>query len=172
LFKNSVNTCFSALTETQKSLKCTLLNAGIAQLVERNLAKVEVASSSLVSRSTFILNVGVLNHQFKTSFKYLKLKKLNGECSHAFAVLISALCIITAVVVLHAYGAIAKRLCRGLQSLLARFDSGSRLHLIKPCCFLSATKYFFTFLVHVPMYKPMYNSTITKKLVHYPINAN
>jgi hypothetical protein len=28
-----------------------LLNAGIAQLVERNLAKVEVASSSLVSRS-------------------------------------------------------------------------------------------------------------------------
>jgi hypothetical protein len=30
---------------------CTL--AGIAQLVERNLAKVEVASSNLVSRSTF-----------------------------------------------------------------------------------------------------------------------
>ena len=30
-------------------------NAGIAQLVERNLAKVEVASSSLVSRSTIIL---------------------------------------------------------------------------------------------------------------------
>ncbi len=29
------------------------LNAGIAQLVERNLAKVEVASSSLVSRSIF-----------------------------------------------------------------------------------------------------------------------
>ena len=28
-------------------------NAGIAQLVERNLAKVEVASSSLVSRSKF-----------------------------------------------------------------------------------------------------------------------
>ena len=29
------------------------LDAGIAQLVERNLAKVEVASSSLVSRSKF-----------------------------------------------------------------------------------------------------------------------
>jgi hypothetical protein len=28
-------------------------SAGIAQLVERNLAKVEVASSSLVSRSSF-----------------------------------------------------------------------------------------------------------------------
>jgi hypothetical protein len=33
------------------SLKIRPLNAGIAQLVERNLAKVEVASSSLVSRS-------------------------------------------------------------------------------------------------------------------------
>jgi len=32
---------------------CTL--AGIAQLVERNLAKVEVASSNLVSRSSFKL---------------------------------------------------------------------------------------------------------------------
>jgi hypothetical protein len=30
-----------------------LLNAGVAQLVERNLAKVEVASSRLVSRSKF-----------------------------------------------------------------------------------------------------------------------
>ena len=30
-----------------------LLNAGVAQLVERNLAKVEVASSRLVSRSRF-----------------------------------------------------------------------------------------------------------------------
>ncbi len=29
------------------------MNAGIAQLVERNLAKVEVASSRLVSRSKF-----------------------------------------------------------------------------------------------------------------------
>jgi hypothetical protein len=32
-------------------------NAGIAQLVERDLAKVEVASSSLVSRSRFVLMV-------------------------------------------------------------------------------------------------------------------
>ena len=32
--------------------------AGIAQLVERNLAKVEVASSSLVSRSTLNLRLG------------------------------------------------------------------------------------------------------------------
>ena len=35
----------------------TIINkrAGIAQLVERNLAKVEVASSNLVSRSTFLV---------------------------------------------------------------------------------------------------------------------
>jgi hypothetical protein len=33
-------------------------DAGIAQLVERNLAKVEVASSSLVSRSRFNGNPG------------------------------------------------------------------------------------------------------------------
>ena len=33
------------------------IGAGIAQLVERNLAKVEVASSNLVSRSNFYFNV-------------------------------------------------------------------------------------------------------------------
>ena len=31
------------------------LDAGVAQLVERNLAKVEVASSRLVSRSKFLI---------------------------------------------------------------------------------------------------------------------
>jgi hypothetical protein len=34
-------------------MNIALPNAGIAQLVERNLAKVEVASSRLVSRSNF-----------------------------------------------------------------------------------------------------------------------
>jgi hypothetical protein len=53
----NVNSYVSALTPAQKSLKCSLLNAGIAQLVERNLAKVEVASSSPVSRSKFSLDV-------------------------------------------------------------------------------------------------------------------
>ena len=56
-------------------------NAGIAQLVEHNLAKVRVASSSLVSRS----------------------KDSGG-------------------------GALAKRLCSGLQIRLVQFDSGTRLH--------------------------------------------
>ena len=36
-----------------------LLKAGVAQLVERNLAKVEVASSRLVSRSRFSRNLFV-----------------------------------------------------------------------------------------------------------------
>ena len=35
---------------------CALFDAGIAQLVERNLAKVEVASSSLVSRSSSFID--------------------------------------------------------------------------------------------------------------------
>lgn len=65
-------------------------------MVERNLAKVEVASSRLVSRSSII----------KT-----------GKAV-AFPVLVSA-----------SNGAIAKRLCRGLQSRLGRFDSGSRLQI-------------------------------------------
>src|SRR5437660_12396185 len=37
---------------------CSPSDAGIAQLVERNLAKVEVASSRLVSRSIFLAPVG------------------------------------------------------------------------------------------------------------------
>ncbi len=37
------------------SIECAALNAGIAQLVEHNLAKVGVASSNLVSRSSFVL---------------------------------------------------------------------------------------------------------------------
>jgi hypothetical protein len=44
-----------ALTASGLPMKIAALenDAGIAQLVERNLAKVEVASSSLVSRSSF-----------------------------------------------------------------------------------------------------------------------
>jgi hypothetical protein len=57
------------LTARRESLKCTSLYAGIAQLVERNLAKVEVASSRLVSRSSI---------------------KKTGK-AHAFPVLVSSL---------------------------------------------------------------------------------
>jgi hypothetical protein len=65
--------------------------AGIAQLVERNLAKVEVESSRLFSRSKF----------------------QKGKLKLPFFVKVD--------------GAIANRLCNGLQIRLAQFDSGSRL---------------------------------------------
>jgi len=71
-------------------------HAGIAQLVERNLAKVEVASSSLVSRSRF--QKGSRGFPFLSEFPF--------EVP---------------------LGAIAKRLCSGLQIRVAQFDSGSRL---------------------------------------------
>ena len=58
-------------------------------MVERNLAKVEVESSRLFSRSTF-----KGKHQ---AFPYF-------------------------------YGALAKRLCPGLQIRSAQFDSGTHLH--------------------------------------------
>ena len=75
------------------------LNAGIAQLVERNLAKVEVASSSLVSRSIF----------------------KEPPCSYGQTKL--NFCLI------EFFGAIAKRFCNGLQIRRAQFDSGSRLQV-------------------------------------------
>ena len=69
------------------------IDAGIAQLVERNLAKVEVASSSLVSRS----------------------RHVQGKPTRLpFSVSASP-------------GAVAKRLCSGLQIRPAQFDSGPRL---------------------------------------------
>ncbi len=69
-------------------------NAGIAQLVERNLAKVEVGSSNLLSRSRSPGKTVERNQPF-SPFSYS--------------------------------GAVAKRLCRGLQILVGRFDSAPRL---------------------------------------------
>jgi hypothetical protein len=65
-------------------------------LVERNLAKVEVASSSLVSRSS-----SAEKGKLRLPFFVAEFRRRDG--------------------------AIAKRLCNGLQIRLARFDSGSRL---------------------------------------------
>jgi hypothetical protein len=101
--QNQYKSLSLALTPFEKSLKCSLLNAGIAQLVERNLAKVEVASSSLVSRSKQLKKESICK-----SLSFFNLKA-PYHWKHK--------------------GAIAKRLCRGLQSRLGRFDSGSRLHL-------------------------------------------
>ncbi len=86
-----------------------MTHAGIAQLVERNLAKVEVASSSLVSRS----KIRQGKHTMLPFFV-----KVNG--------------------------AIAKRLCTGLQIRLAQFYSGSRLHQIKA----TASRQLFFFRLH------------------------
>ena len=72
-------------------------HAGIAQLVERNLAKVEVASSRLVSRSSFARN--------KNFQKPTNLLRTPSR------------------------GAVAKRLCTGLQIRVGRFDSGPRLQI-------------------------------------------
>jgi hypothetical protein len=80
--------------------------AGIAQLVERNLAKVEVASSNLVSRSKHVKNSLFFRIMGSNSFPFLSV--ING------------------------FGAIAKRLCNGLQIRLAQFDSGSRLQTNTP----------------------------------------
>jgi hypothetical protein len=70
-----------------------LFDAAVAQLVERNLAKVEVESSRLFCRSSFT----------KETYRRVCIKK------HFL------------------HGAIAKRLCTGLQIRVGRFDSGSRL---------------------------------------------
>jgi hypothetical protein len=74
-------------------------SAGIAQLVERNLAKVEVASSSLVSRSNF------KDHSIERG----------ARCSQSNA--------------RKSYGAVAEWLCTGLQIRERRFDSDPRLQL-------------------------------------------
>ncbi len=70
-------------------------DAGVAQLVERNLAKVEVESSRLFSRSI---------QRFSS-----------GSAFFRFCILFD--------------GRIAKWLCSGLQSRRRRFDSVSCLHL-------------------------------------------
>jgi small-conductance mechanosensitive channel len=74
--------------------------AGIAQLVERNLAKVEVASSNLVSRSS---------HSKREACASLFCPVYRPDDRFQ--------------------GAVAKRLCTGLQIRVGRFDSGPRLVL-------------------------------------------
>src|SRR5690625_858816 len=85
--------------------------AGIAQLVERNLAKVEVASSSLVSRSNS------------------RLFAVRSQ-SAAWANRISG------VLPKNHLGQMAEWLCSGLQSRVHRFDSGSglQINLYRPSC--------------------------------------
>ncbi len=75
--------------------------AGIAQLVEHNLAKVGVASSSLVSRSISLDFMHLLKGLCQSSLKSKEHLPLNGW--------------------------VAEWLCSGLQSRVRRFDSGLSL---------------------------------------------
>ena len=79
--------------------------AGIAQLVERNLAKVEVASSSLVSRSRFRQNPGSSQPGV---LRFWGLQFVSP-----------------------AQGVVAEWLRSGLQNRVRRFNSGRRLHSSK-----------------------------------------
>jgi hypothetical protein len=63
------------LTGYQATIQCSVINAGIAQLVEHNLAKVGVASSNLVSRSKEFKDLG--RHQAA----FFLLHCLSGEIS-------------------------------------------------------------------------------------------
>ena len=84
-------------------------NAGIAQLVEHNLAKVGVASSSLVSRSR--------SHEPRPAGVFC------GWCIAPRA----------GTLVADTEGQMAEWLCSGLQSRVRRFDSDSGLHIFRRC---------------------------------------
>jgi hypothetical protein len=85
--------------------------AGVAQLVERNLAKVEVASSRLVSRSN-IQGEGFMLSLFSFCRRMPLPRDANGrEMAAAW----------------QRRGGMAEWSCSGLQSRVRRFDSDSRL---------------------------------------------
>ena len=79
--------------------------AGIAQLVERNLAKVEVGSSRLLSRSRF-----------------------SGRASRPLSLLGFGFAFPTGRASAGTPGGVAEWSCSGLQSRVRRFDSDPRLH--------------------------------------------
>ena len=81
-------------------------------MVERNLAKVEVESSRLFSRSNSKGSTLIMLPFF-----------IEGKQTLLTLVLVVCWCISCAE-----HGAVTKRLCTGLQIRLARFDSGPRLH--------------------------------------------
>jgi hypothetical protein len=92
-------------------------------LVERNLAKVEVESSRLFSRSRI-----QKREAHKASFFYSKLPlRLSGRnlcAQHGFEF----------AVTIRSRGGVAKWLCSGLQSRLRRFDPDPRLHIPEKRC--------------------------------------
>ena len=86
--------------------------AGIAQLVEHNLAKVGVASSSLVSRSKF------RTEDEKVGSDETFWREVSSDPTFFYDNLID--------------GWMAEWLCSGLQSRVRRFDSDPSLHFSIP----------------------------------------
>ena len=141
-----------------------LRRAGIAQLVERNLAKVEVASSSLVSRSRFpgkrpraVFLFWSVRHtaegkppRIPTSGPYpwrkMRLPNFNGG--------------------------VAEWSCSGLQSRVRRFDSDPRLHIIKDLQKRTFAKP--RELSHRPLQRPetLLRSTRGRELCSLPPQSN
>jgi hypothetical protein len=110
-----------------------LSNAGVAQLVERNLAKVEVESSRLFSRSR--IQKGKLT---RLPFFIGKIALLNifQQCirsQHCFDF----------AVTIRTRGGVAKWLCSGLQSRLRRFDPDPRLQFFKK----ALRRFFYCYLI-------------------------
>ena len=65
-----LNNFLNSFDKSKKPLYSATSVAGVAQLVERNLAKVEVASSRLVSRSNFQLSdVGAIAKRLCTGLQ-------------------------------------------------------------------------------------------------------
>jgi hypothetical protein len=96
-------------------------------LVERNLAKVEVESSRLFSRSTF-MEFRFLFFAGVAQLVERNLAKVEVESSRLFSRSKFKEREAKASLFCQEIGAIANRLCNGLQIRLAQFDSGSRLH--------------------------------------------
>ena len=94
------------LTGGKNRLECRPSSrAGIAQLVERNLAKVEVASSNLVSRSSSL-----------RLDSHIRVVAINPGPSGVFCMIFRC-------------GQVVEWLYNGLQSRVHRFDSGPGLHI-------------------------------------------
>ncbi len=97
-------------------------------MVERNLAKVEVESSRLFSRSIFLVWGVVSLYAGVAQLVERNLAKVEVESSRLFSRSKSREREAKASLFCQESGAIANRLCNGLQIRLAQFDSGSRLH--------------------------------------------
>ena len=132
---------FPRILDTPRFLRIIhLLSAGVAQLVERNLAKVEVASSRLVSRSTeHNLKGGAIAKWLCTglqirSRRFDSASRLHAGVAQLVERNLAKVEVASSRLVSRSTehnlkgGAIAKWLCTGLQIRSRRFDSASRLH--------------------------------------------